>query len=223
MRRYWVALVCGLALVLACGAALGGGSRAEANGLKGVYVEARTASVFAGACHYNGELTTAGREAVMAWEVKSGSWDGVGLAGVRALAIVGSEANLAETAAPRRSELIVDSSATEAQAAALLRAIESAYASALGRVVEVRRAPVSFVAGEKSYTAAAPGSAVLSVEAMPDDLCCRMPQMVWYAPLVPLEGRKVGYTRKAAYVGGVLGDAWQRTGENSAFYGAFSL
>ena len=33
----------------------------------GDYVEARTASVFAGACHYNGELVTTGRDAIMAW------------------------------------------------------------------------------------------------------------------------------------------------------------
>ena len=35
--------------------------------IAGDYVEARTASVFAGACHYNGELVTTGRDAIMAW------------------------------------------------------------------------------------------------------------------------------------------------------------
>ncbi|HEX8117567.1 MAG TPA: hypothetical protein VF521_09860, partial [Pyrinomonadaceae bacterium] len=86
MKRFFIPSVVGLAFVLACGAALVH-SRAEGDGLKGVYVEARTASVFAGACHYNGELTTAGREAVMAWSVKEGSWGGVSLAGVSALAV----------------------------------------------------------------------------------------------------------------------------------------
>jgi hypothetical protein len=84
MRRFLIPSVVGLALVLTCGAALVS-SRAEADGVRGVYVEARTASVFAGACHYNGELTTAGREAVLAWSVKEGSWGGVQLAGVRAV------------------------------------------------------------------------------------------------------------------------------------------
>src|ERR687886_1985957 len=114
MRRFLIPSVVGLALVLACGAALKA-SRAEGDGVRGDYVEARTASVFAGACHYNGELTTAGREAVLAWNVTSGSWNGVDLAGVRAVAVVGSEANLADSAAARRSELVVDSSASEAQ------------------------------------------------------------------------------------------------------------
>ena len=222
MRKFLIPSVVGLALVLTCGAAFVS-SRAEADGLRGVYVEARTASVFAGACHYNGELTTAGREAVLAWSVKEGSWGGVQLAGVRALAVVGSEANLTDSTAARRSELIVDSNASAAQAAALARAVESAYGAVLGRVVEVRRTPVGFNADGKSFKVSAPGAAALDVEAMPDDLCCRMPHMVWYAPLVPVEGRKVGYTRAASYTGGAAGEAWQRTGENGAFYGAFSF
>jgi hypothetical protein len=222
MRRFLMPSIVGLALVLTCGAALNG-SRAESNGLRGVYVEARTASVFAGACHYNGELTTAGREALLAWSVESGSWDGVQLAGVRALAVVGSESNLTDSLATRRSELVVDSSASAAQAAALARAFESAYGRVLGRVVGVRRAPVSFHAEGKTYKVVEYGRAVLDVEAMPDDLCCRMPQMVWYTPLVPVEGRKVGHTRAAGYAGGAAGEAWQRAGENSAFYGGFSF
>jgi hypothetical protein len=222
MKKFLIPSVIGLAFVLTCGAALVS-SRAAGDGVRGVYVEARTASVFAGACHYNGELTTAGREAVLAWSVKEGSWGGVSLTGVRAVAIVGSEANLTDSAASRRSELIVDSNVSAAQAAALARAIESVYGKVLGRVVEVRRAPVSFSAEGKSFKVSAAGAASLDVEAMPDDLCCRMPQLVWYAPLVSVGGRKVGYTRTAAYAGGAAGEAWQRTGENSAFYGTFSF
>jgi hypothetical protein len=222
MRKYWVALVVGCSLGLTFAAGLQG-SRAEANNLKGDYIEVRTASVFAGACHYNGELTTTGREALMSWNITSGSWDGVSLAGVRALAVVSADANLTDTSSARRTELIVDSSATEAQASALVRAVESVYADALGRVVEVRRAPVGFHVEGKTYAVSATGAAELNVEAMPNDLCCRMPHMVWYTPLVPLSGRKVGYTLRASYAGGAAGEAWQRAGENSAFYGSFSF
>ena len=222
MSRFLIPSIVGLALVLTCGAALHS-SRAEGDGVRGLYVEARTASVFAGACHYNGELTTAGREAVLAWSVKQGSWGGVDLKGVRAVAVVGSEANLVDSAAARRSELIVDSNASAAQAKAMARAVESAYGAVLGRVVEVRRAPVGFDADGKSFKVSAAGAVVLDVEAMPDDLCCRMPHLVWYAPLVAVEGRKVGHTRAATYAGGAAGEAWQRTGENGAFYGTFSF
>jgi len=221
MRRFGYVGIALLTTAFLCGVALSP-SRAEANNLKGDYVEARTASVFAGACHYNGELTTTGRDAVMAWNVTAGSWDGVSLAGVRALAVVGADANLVDAQAQRRSELVVDSSATDAQAAALLKAFKSRYASALGEVVKVRRAPIIFRHDASAYSVGT-FSVALNVEAMPDNLCCRMPQLVWYEPLVPVEGRKVGYTRKATYAGGSVGDSWERAGENGAFYGGFSL
>ena len=216
-------LLCvGLLLAAACGALLTG-SRAERAALRGDYVEARTASVFAGACHYNGELTTAGREAVLAWNVTGGVFEGVNLAGVRAVAVVSADANLAEARAERRAELIVDESATEAQAAAFVKAFGGKYAASLGRIVSVRRAPVSFKHEGGAYAVGVTHLVSLHVEAMPDDACCRMPHLVWYAPLVALEHRKVGYTRTALYAGGKAGDAWQRSGENGAFYGSFSF
>ncbi|HEU4767917.1 MAG TPA: hypothetical protein VFS77_11095, partial [Pyrinomonadaceae bacterium] len=84
-------------------------SQAENVSVRGEYVEVRTASVFAGACHYNGEVVTTGRDAMMAWNVTSGKWNGVDLTGVRAMAIVNSTANLAEQNAARQSEIIIDS------------------------------------------------------------------------------------------------------------------
>src|SRR4029450_12403663 len=95
-------------------------SQAENVSLRGDYVEVRTASVFAGACHYNGEVTTTGRDAMMAWNVTSGSWQGVDLTGVRAMAIVSSDANLAENDAARQSEILIDSSVSRTQALAFL-------------------------------------------------------------------------------------------------------
>jgi hypothetical protein len=211
-----------LMVVILCCAALSG-SRAEGNGIKGEYVEARTASVFAGACHYNGELTTTGRDAVLAWSVTSGSWDGVDLSGVRAVAVITSDANLSEIDGARRSELIVDKAASYAQATAVVNALKSRYAAMLGKVSVVRSAPVSFSREGTAYSINASGFATIDVKALPDDLCCVMPQLVWYQPLVPLAGRKVGYTTKAAYEGGSVGDPWTRSGENSAFYGSFSF
>src|SRR5205809_7304235 len=100
-------------------------SQAENVSLRGDYVEVRTASVFAGACHYNGEVTTTGRDALMAWNVTSGSWDGVDLKGVRAIAVVSADDNLSNAQAGRRSELIIDKAASHSQAVALLSALKS--------------------------------------------------------------------------------------------------
>jgi hypothetical protein len=197
-------------------------SQAENVSLRGDYVEVRTASVFAGACHYNGEVVTTGRDAMMAWNVTSGKWQNVDLSGVRALAIVTAEVNLSESNAARHSEIIIDSNSSETQSQAMLDALKQKYAAALGEVVTVRRAPISFEHKNRTYTVAA-DDALINVEAMPNDLCCKMPNLVWYSPLVGLENRKVGYTVKAAYSGKAIATPWSRSGENSAFYGSFSL
>src|SRR6188474_3381125 len=90
-----------VAAMLVAVSALVFSSQAENVSLRGDYVEVRTASVFAGACHYNGEVVTTGRDALMAWNVTSGKWQGVDLTGVRAMAIVTADANLSDDQAPR--------------------------------------------------------------------------------------------------------------------------
>src|SRR6185295_17129194 len=107
-------------------------SQAENVSLRGEYVEVRTASVFAGACHFNGEVVTTGREALMAWNVTSGKWQGVDLTGVRVMAIVSADANLAEGNAARVSEIVIDSQASRAQALAMINALKEKYPTSLG-------------------------------------------------------------------------------------------
>ena len=221
MRRFWVVAML-LGAVALLGSSLAFSSRADSSFIRGEYVEVRTASVFAGACHYNGEVTTAGRDALMAWNVKSGEWRGVDLAGVRVVAVVSSDENLSDNAA-RRSEIIIGENASDAQSRAMLEALKSRYAASLGKIVSVRRSPLTFEHKDKTYTVTADDFASINIEAMPDDLCCKMPNLVWYSPLVPLENRKVGYTTKALYAGTAVCDPWQRAGENSAFYGSFAL
>ena len=197
-------------------------SQAENVSLRGDYVEVRTASVFAGACHYNGEVVTTGRDAMMAWNVTSGKWQGVDLTGVRAMAIVTADANLSDDLAARQSELIIDAQASDAQAKAMIAALKAKYATALGEVVTVRSVPITFNRSGRSYAVKA-DDATIDVEAIPNDLCCKMPNLVWYSPLVGLENRKVGYTVRAGYSGKAISTPWSRAGENSAFYGRFSL
>lgn len=222
MRRLcFVALV--MAVLSISLGMVGHRSLAESTSVRGDYVEVRTASVFAGACHYNGEVTTTGRDALMAWSVTSGQWHGVDLSGVRVVAIVSADANLSDNSATRRSEIIINREASHAQAVAILDALKTRYASSLGKIVSVGSAPVNFHREGRTYAVSAGEVASINVEAMPNDLCCKMPNLVWYTPLVSLDNRKVGYTTNALYAGGGLGEPWQRSGENSAFYGSFAL
>lgn len=194
-----------------------------ANHLTGDYVEARTASVFAGPCHYNGELTTTGRDAELVWHVTDGAWNGVSLTGVNAVAAVTSDTNLQDAHATRRSVLWVDSRVSEKQANALADALTAKAKETLGYIVAVKRAPIVFTKKGETFQVSACGLTHLSVDAMPNHECCKMPNLVWYKPLVSLENRRVGYTRTSGITDKTLGATWTYNGQNTAFYGTFTL
>ncbi|HLK60422.1 MAG TPA: DUF1326 domain-containing protein [Chthonomonadaceae bacterium] len=215
---------CALALMVS-GAALAAptGNTSAANVLKGDYVEARTASVFAGACHYNGEVMSTGREAEMVWHIREGAWDDVSLAGLSAIAAITSNSNLQEEGAARRSVLFIDARATAPQMKAMVGALKSRYGKTLGEVVEVKRAPIAFERKDEAFQVEAKGVTLLQVDAMPDHACCKQPNMVCYKPLVEIKDRKVGYTRASGIQDKTLGTTWEKANQNTAFYGDFSF
>ena len=186
------------------------------------YVEARTASVFAGACHYNGELVTIGTEAVAAFHISAGVFNHTDLSNLNVVATVISPSNLGEGGA-RRSELRVDAAATPAQVAALTDLLRQ-KAPGLGEIATVRQGPIQFShnATTGQFTVDAGRFASLDVQPMPNGECCKQPNLVWYSPLLPLTSRKVGYTT-AAVAQPLLSDPWSRSEENSAFYGPLTF
>lgn len=196
---------------------------AAKNTIKGEYVEARTASVFAGPCHYNGELTTTGREAQMFWNIKEGSWNGVSLSGLTVMAAVTCEDNLVSETAHRRSVLYLDPKATEAQEEAVLAAFKKNYGKTLGCVISVKRTPLVFAHKGDNFRAEAQGIGKLAVDAMPNRECCKQPNMVCYKPMVELKDRRVGFTRISGVSDKLVGPSWTKQNQNTAFYGAFAL
>lgn len=183
---------------------------APASPLKADYIEVRTASVFAGPCHVNGELMTTGNDALMAWNFNDG---------VRVMAAVSCETNLIHTNAARQSEIVIDSPAGKPAADAALAAILSHDAATLGKIVAIRQGSINFQHTSDEYRLDSPGFGSLDVQALPDCSCCKQPNDVWYEPLVHVSGRMVGYTVNAEYSSGGAGDSWQREDENGAFYG----
>lgn len=205
---------------IACAA---GAPKAAVSGLTGDYVEARTASVFAGACHYNGELTTTGREAEMVWHIRDGASQGVDVSGLTAIAAMTSTDNLKEESAQRRTVLFIDDRATGPQMKALAGLLVTSYKGQLGEIVAIKRAPITFSRKGNSFNVAARGVGVLTVDAMPNRECCKQPNLVWYRPLVQIADRKVGFTRESGIDNSTLGVSWSKSNQNTAFYGTFSL
>ncbi len=190
----------------------------------GEYVEARSLSVHAGACHYNGEYDTAGREAVLVWKMDSGVLDGVRVDGLGIVAVVSGKDNLGKAGVARRAVLYVDQKATPAQSAALVKLVREKAAGALGNVIAVKTAPFTFESDGKITTVAAGNAARLSVSAYPCDHCV-MPAEVWYKPLAPagVTGAKVAQGTKTGYNDATLGVSWTQEPCDNVFVGAFAF
>ena len=191
--------------------------------VRGRYVEARTASVYAGACHYGGEATTDGREALLAFHVESGTRSGVDLAGGDVAVLVRGEANLADARAPRRSIVYVSASESRERRDALVATVRERCAPVVGAVDEVRAVDLSMRITDDGYAVRASGLFELEGAAMPDRACCKMPYNVWYAPFVRVEKPLVGLNRSFVASDKALGAMWSRPGENAAFLGRFAL
>src|SRR5437879_11231311 len=79
--------------------------------IAGDYVETRSAYVYTGQCFANGEVGLTGDEAILAWHIRSGRWDGVKLDGFSVVAAVKANATLGDPYAdpyPAKSVLVVD-------------------------------------------------------------------------------------------------------------------
>src|SRR5881394_394932 len=91
--------------------------------IRGDYIETRSADVYTGSCFANGEVNLVGNQAILAWHVQSGSWDGVQLDGFTVAAAVRARATLGDPYAnpyPAQAVLIVDEQANPQQRAALV-------------------------------------------------------------------------------------------------------
>src|SRR5439155_7078059 len=177
---------------------------------RGLYVEARTASVFAGACHYGAEATTAGREAVLAWHGESGGWDGVDLAGIDAAAAIAGEANLSDAGAARRSILYLSDRASPAQRRAAEAWIRADLAGILGEVGAVEVVPLSVRVQGEDYRVDAGALFQIEGRLLPDRACCKMPLSVWYRPFAPVSHPIVGCNATFRFADSHLGPVWTR-------------
>ncbi len=121
-----------------------GTANAGSPGLRGDYVEARNADVFTGPCFSNAELFIYGDQAVVAWKVTEGSFDGVDLAGLSvAAAMKGSTTFSVDNFALTKSVLIVDVRANPAQRKALIAMAKDLAGGRLGNVIEVKVSPIN--------------------------------------------------------------------------------
>jgi hypothetical protein len=218
-----------LALTVAVALAMAGASLAadEKGRITGDYVEARTAEVFAGGCIMNSEAETMGRQAVMAWRITSGSFDGVALDGLTVAAVVAGDRNLGmremggEEPTAVKAIITIDPRATAAQRDALVRLVRELSGGLITDVVRVDVAPVRFATSQNYVEVTVPDSVVLTVnKEMTHDPSCGA--MQWFKPFTKLAHAAMGVAEQHAFQGHGLNTKWSAPNKRSAFFGTFT-
>ena len=195
------------------------------NTVTGEYVEARTAEVFTGGCIMGSEAGTVGKEAVLAWKVDRGSFNGVSLDGLSVVAAVAGDRNLGMTEMGGekpavRSAMFVDQRANPAQQIALVAMANELSKGLVGTIVQVTAAPIQFTDhGSEIQVAAGPASLSVNKHLTHDPTCGAMQ---WFHPFASMDDSAMGVTSQHLFTGSALGTKWSDPNKRSSFFGTFS-
>lgn len=195
--------------------------------IRGDYVETRSADVYTGQCFANGEVNLVGNEAILAWHVQGGGWNGVPLEGLTVAAAVRAKGTLGdpyENPYPAHAVLLVDDQANEQQRAALVAFAQHMGGELLAHVEQVVAAPMELVVNREQHGAAwlrAGHFAQVQTRGIndKDHLCGN--EVTFYPPLTELAHSMPAVALTDAYHGPGLGVDWESHGKRSAFVGTF--
>lgn len=199
-----------------------------AQGIQGDYLETRSADVYTGQCFANGEVNLVGNEAILAWHVQSGSWDGVPLQGLTVAAAVRANGTLGdpyESPYPAKAVLLVDDQATPQQQAALVHFAERMGGELLKNVEQVIPTQMELAVNAQHHGAAmlrAGTFATVQTRSIggQDHLCGN--EVTFYPPLTETAHSMPAVALSDVYSGPGLGVSWDYHGKRSAFVGTFA-
>lgn len=205
-------------------------STSQAQHISGDYIETRSADVWTGPCVANGEVNLTGDQAILAWRVNQGDWNGVSLAGLSVVGVVKAGATLGDQYSnpyPAKAVLIVDQNATAEQQKALVGMAQAMAGELLQNIVRIEVAPielqVSHAGGHYDKTLLRAGD-LAGIETRmigkKDHLCGN--EEVYYQPLVTMNHAMPAVAELDQYQGPSLGVRWTVHGKRSAFVGSFS-
>ncbi|HEV3039486.1 MAG TPA: DUF1326 domain-containing protein [Candidatus Angelobacter sp.] len=196
--------------------------------IKGEYLETRSADVYTGQCFANGEMNTAGDQAIVAWHIQDGSWDGVSLAGLSVVGAVKAQATLGDPYGkpyPAKSVLLVDREATPQQRAALINFAQEMGGELLRHVVKVADVTIDMqVLANHNARASLRAGEFVAVETRgltdKDHLCGN--EATFYPPLTETTHAMPAVAMTDQYQGQGLDSVWTFHDKRSAFVGTFA-
>ncbi len=202
---------------------------AAASQIRGDYIETRSADVYTGYCFANGEVNLVGNQALIAWRVQSGSWNGVPLDGLVVAGAVRANATLGDPYAnpyPAMSVLLVDQRATPQQSRALVDFARAMGGKLLDGATDVESEPMTMAVerqGQHAKHALFRAAGVAAIETRPigegDHICGN--EVTFYPPLTETEHAMPAVALDDEYHGPGLGVSWSCQGKRSAFVGSF--
>jgi uncharacterized protein DUF1326 len=198
--------------------------------ITGDYLESRSADVYVAQCFANSEVNLTGDQALLAWHVRNGSWDGQRLDGLTVIAAVKANATIGDPYAspyPAKSVMLVDEQATPAQREALVSFAEHMGGKLVSSVVRVIPTTIEMnVLRDHEHH----GQAILRAGSFAEiqtralnegDHSCGA-EVTYYPPLTKLEHSMAAVATTDEYQGPGLGVDWDRHGKRSAFVGSFA-
>jgi hypothetical protein len=202
---------------------------ASAANIEGEYLEARSCDVYTGPCFANAEMDIAGRDALMAWKVDSGSFNGVSLNGLGAALILNSERTLGDDGifgmkpGKIRSVLLVDEKATKEQREALVGFVKKVAKDYTQEIVRVQSAPMTLKNDhlEGAGTFQAGKLASIKTRELRDGDCVCTNEIVYYKPLTDVDNFHPVYSKEMSFQGQGLNNQWSYFGMRSAFQATF--
>lgn len=197
--------------------------------IRGDYLESRSTDVYVAQCFANGETGLTGNQALLAWHVQEGEWNGVKLDGLTVAAAVRAHATLGDPYGdpyPAQTVLMVDDAANPAQREALIALAQHEGGKLLENVVRVEVVPVILDMPSDTHE----GRAVLraghlaTIVTRPlnhhDHICGN--ETNFYPPLTNVENATSAVALTDEFQGDGLDSHWSAHGRRSAYLANFS-
>ncbi len=198
--------------------------------IHGEYLESRNADVWVGACFANSEIGLVGDQAIMAWRIAGGSWNGVKLDGLSVVGVVKAASTLGSTydnPYPAKAILIFDSKATDEQCVALTAFVKAMGGKLYETIVRTESAPISFAMeyqGEHPTVGTMKAGELAAIRTRlvsdKDHLCGH--EDVFFEPLAPTVHSMASVALVDSFKGVGLGVSWTLSDKRSAFVGTFA-
>jgi hypothetical protein len=215
-------------LLLAVAALLTSAAAAQAGGLTGQYIEARTCDVWTGPCFANAEMNLSGKHAVLGWKVEKGELDNVKLDGLGVVAVVAASDTLGQMqTGEAKAVLIVDSRASAEQKAALIKLAKKQGGELTSHVVAVESAKVDLdicqCEGNGCATLKA-GPAKVETRCLDqkhDKVCGN--ESAFYPPLAKDVQVRPAFAVQHSFTGKGVNETWNDAGRRGAYLGSFEI